>query len=132
MGSNSTWPSVLRDRKPGMNRYDFDGRVALVTGGASGIGAAAVERLRGGGAQVAVYDLQRADGDVLAIEGDVTRSADNDAAVARVVGEFGALDVLVNAAGIAGKSLRTHEVTDEEWERVFAVNAHGTFYFCRA
>ena len=115
-----------------MNRYDFGGRVALVTGGASGIGAAAAERLRDGGARVAVFDLQQADGDVLSIEGDVTRSADIDAAVGRVVDELGSLDVLVNAAGIAGKSLRTDEVTDEEWERVFAVNAHGTFYFCRA
>jgi 3-oxoacyl-[acyl-carrier protein] reductase len=115
-----------------VNRYDFGGRVALVTGGASGIGAAAAERLRDGGAKVAVFDLQAADGDVLSIEGDVTRSAAIDAAVGRVVDELGSLDVLVNAAGIAGKSLRTHEVTDEEWERVFAVNAHGTFYFCRA
>jgi 3-oxoacyl-[acyl-carrier protein] reductase len=115
-----------------VNRYDFGGRVALVTGGASGIGAAAAERLRDGGARVAVFDLQQADGDVLSIEGDVTRSADIDAAVGRVVDELGSLDVVVNAAGIAGKSLRTNEVTDEEWERVFAVNAHGTFYFCRA
>ena len=115
-----------------MNQYDLNGRVALVTGGASGIGAAAVERLRLGGADVAVFDLQQADGDVLSIEGDVTRSAEIDAAVSRVVDELGSLDVLVNAAGIAGKSLRTNEVTDEEWERVFAVNAHGTFYFCRA
>ena len=115
-----------------MNRYDFDGRVALVTGGASGIGAAAAEHLRAGGARVAVFDLQQADGDVLSIEGDVTRSADADAAVQRVVDELGGLDVLVNAAGIAGKSLRTGEVSDEEWERVFAVNAHGTFWFCRA
>jgi 3-oxoacyl-[acyl-carrier protein] reductase len=115
-----------------VNRYDFDGRVALVTGGASGIGAATVERLRSGGARVAVFDLEEADGDVLSIEGDVTRSADVDASVSRVVGELGSLDVLVNAAGIAGKSLRTAEVSDEEWERVFAVNAHGTFWFCRA
>ena len=115
-----------------MNRYDFEGRVALVTGGASGIGAAAAERLRAGGARVAVFDLQHANGDVLSIEGDVTRSADIDAAVERVAGELGGLDVLVNAAGIAGKSLRTADVSDEEWERVFAVNAHGTFYFCRA
>jgi 3-oxoacyl-[acyl-carrier protein] reductase len=115
-----------------VNRYDFEGRVALVTGGASGIGAAAVERLRAGGARVAVFDLNEADGDVLSIQGDVTRSADIDAAVARVVDELGALDVLVNAAGISGQSLRTVDVSDDEWLRVFAINAHGTFYFCRA
>jgi 3-oxoacyl-[acyl-carrier protein] reductase len=112
------------------NRYDFTGRVALVTGGASGIGAATAELLQAGGADVHIFDL--ANGDVLSIEGDVTRSAEIDAAVSRVVDELGSLDVLVNAAGIAGKSLRTNEVSDEEWERVFAVNAHGTFYFCRA
>jgi 2-dehydro-3-deoxy-L-rhamnonate dehydrogenase (NAD+) len=115
-----------------VNRYDFDGRVALVTGGASGIGAAAAEHLRAGGARVAVFDLQQGNGDLLSIEGDVTRSGDADAAVNRVVGELGSLDVLVNAAGIAGKSLRTADVADDEWERVFAVNANGTFWFCRA
>jgi 2-dehydro-3-deoxy-L-rhamnonate dehydrogenase (NAD+) len=115
-----------------VNRYDFEGRVALVTGGASGIGAATVERLRAGGARVAVFDLNAADGGVLSIRGDVTRSADVDAAVARVVDELGGLDVLVNAAGISGQSLRTVDVQDAEWLRVFGVNAHGTFYFCRA
>jgi len=115
-----------------VNRYDFDGRVALVTGGASGIGAAAAERLRDGGARVAVFDLQPADGGVLSITGDVTDSAEADAAVTRVVDELGGLDVLVNAAGIAGRSLRTLDVPDDEWQRVFAVNANGTFFFCRA
>ena len=109
-----------------MNSYDFEGRVALITGGASGIGAAAVERLRAGGARVAVFDLKPADGDVLSITGDVTSSAAADQAVQRVVSELGGLDVLVNAAGIAGKSLRTIEVSDDEWQRVFAVNAQGT------
>jgi 3-oxoacyl-[acyl-carrier protein] reductase len=121
-----------RDKNAPVNRYDFDGRVALVTGGASGIGAATVERLRAGGARVAVFDRARAEGDVLAIQGDVTRSAEADAAVARVVDELGSLDVLVNSAGVPGQSLGTLEVPDEEWKRVFAINAHGTFWFCRA
>jgi 2-dehydro-3-deoxy-L-rhamnonate dehydrogenase (NAD+) len=115
-----------------VNSYDFQGRVALVTGGASGIGAAAAERLRAGGARVAVFDLQQADGDVLALTGDVSSSGAANEAVERVVSELGGLDILVNAAGIAGKSLRTLEVTDDEWLRVFAVNASGTFWFCRA
>jgi len=115
-----------------VNRYDFEGRVALVTGGASGIGAATVELLRAGCARVAVFDLNDAGDDVLSIQGDVTRSADVDAAVGRVVDELGGLDVLVNAAGISGQSLRTVAVPDDEWLRVFAINAHGTFYFCRA
>ena len=97
-----------------MNQYDLEGRVALVTGGASGIGAAAVEGLRAGGARVAVFDLQQAGGDVLSIVGDVSSSAGASSAVEQVVSELGALDILVNAAGIAGKSLRTLEVSDEE------------------
>ena len=115
-----------------MNSYDFEGRVALVTGGASGIGAAAAERLRAGGARVAIFDLQPADGDLLSLTGDVSSSAAANEAVERVVSELGGLDILVNAAGIAGKSLRTLEVSDDEWQRVFAVNANGTFWFCRA
>jgi 3-oxoacyl-[acyl-carrier protein] reductase len=115
-----------------VNRYDFDGRVALVTGGASGIGAATAARLREGGARVAVFDRQEADGDVLAMRGDVSQPREAESAVGRVVAEFGRLDVLVNCAGIPGESLRTLDVPDEEWERVFAINAHGTFWFCRA
>jgi NAD(P)-dependent dehydrogenase (short-subunit alcohol dehydrogenase family) len=119
-------------RHPPVNAYDFSGRVALVTGGASGIGAAAVARLRASGADVAVFDLAAAEGDVLSVQGDVSRSADANAAVERVERELGRLDVLVNCAGVPGESLETLDVTDEEWERVFAINAHGTFWFCRA
>jgi 3-oxoacyl-[acyl-carrier protein] reductase len=116
------------------NVYDYDGRVALVTGGGSGIGAAVVDRLLQGGARVGVFDL-RTDGlagDVLGLAGDVTRSADLDAAVARVRSELGRLDVLVCSAGVGGDSLRTVDVSDEEWARVFAVNSSGVFYANRA
>ena len=110
------------------NAYDFSERVALVTGGASGIGAAVADRLSGGGAQVVTFDASAA----ADIQGDVTRSADLDAAARRVEEQHGRLDILVNSAGIPGESLRTVDVTDGEWERVLAVNATGSFYACRA
>jgi 3-oxoacyl-[acyl-carrier protein] reductase len=113
------------------NAYDFDGRVALVTGGASGIGAATAARLREGGAEVAVFDREPVEG-YLSVTGDIASSADVDAAVARVERELGPVDVLVNSAGIPGESVRTTEVSDEEWQRVFAINANGSFYTCRA
>jgi NAD(P)-dependent dehydrogenase (short-subunit alcohol dehydrogenase family) len=113
------------------NRYDFTGRTALVTGGASGIGAAAAARLRAGGAEVAVFDREPVEGYV-SVTGDVASAADVNAAVAQVEAELGRIDVLVNSAGVPGESLRTVEVTDEEWRRVFAVNADGSFYVCRA
>jgi len=111
-----------------VNTYDLTERVALVTGGASGIGAAVAERLRGGGAEVVTFDAS-ASAD---IQGDVSRSEDLDAAAKRVGEQHGRLDILVNSAGIPGESLRTVDVTDEEWERVLAVNATGSFYACRA
>ena len=66
------------------------------------------------------------------IAGDVTSSAELNAAVARVESELGGLDVLVCSAGIAGASLRTTDVDDDEWKRVMAVNADGVFYANRA
>jgi 3-oxoacyl-[acyl-carrier protein] reductase len=117
-----------------VNAYEFGGRVALVTGGASGIGAATVELLRASGAQVAVFDLSPAGlhEEVLTIQGDVTSSADADAAVGRVESELGRLDVLVCSAGVGGDSVRAIDMPDEEWRRVFAINCDGTFFFNRA
>jgi NAD(P)-dependent dehydrogenase (short-subunit alcohol dehydrogenase family) len=102
------------------NHYGFEGMVALVTGGASGIGAATVERLRAGGADVHVYDLANGD--------DVRDSAALEAAVAALP----RLDVLVCAAGVGGDSLHTEEVSDEEWRRVHAINLDGVFFANRA
>ena len=111
-----------------MNTYDFTGRVALVTGGASGIGAATVERLRAGGAEVVTFD-QDPSADV---QGDMARSSDLEQAVAHTERQHDRLDILVNSAGIPGRSLNTVDVTDDEWEHVMAVNANGSFYACRA
>jgi len=115
------------------NDYRFSGRVALVTGGASGIGEAVVRRLLAEGARVATLDLNEAESEgALAIAGDVSRSEDVEAAVQRVKTELGPIDVLVCSAGIPGKSLPSTEIPDEEWKRVLAVNADGVFYCNRA
>jgi 2-dehydro-3-deoxy-L-rhamnonate dehydrogenase (NAD+) len=117
-----------------MNDYDFSGRIALVTGGASGIGAATVDVLKTAGARVAVFDAN-ADGtsdDVLAIRGDVTHREEVDAAVTQVESELGGLDVLVCSAGVGGESVRAIDMPDDEWRRVFAINCDGTFFCNRA
>ena len=116
-----------------MSDQRFDGRVALVTGGSSGIGAAVAGRLLAEGARVASLDLaEHAPEGVLGLAGDVSSSADVEAAVARVTSELGPVDVLVCSAGITGGSLRTVDVDDDEWRRVFAINSDGVFFCNRA
>ncbi len=113
---------------------EFQGTVALVTGGASGIGAATVTLLGERGAQVAAFDLDPsgAPGGALGIAGDATDSRAVDSAVAQVESELGPLAAVICCAGTGGESLHTVDVSDEEWRRVFAINADGVFYFNRA
>jgi NAD(P)-dependent dehydrogenase (short-subunit alcohol dehydrogenase family) len=118
---------------PGTNDHRFSGRVALVTGGGSGIGAATAGRLLREGADVASLDLGGTPPEgVLALSGDVSDSQQVEAAVARASEELGPLDILVCSAGITGASLSTVDVSDEEWRRVMAIDADGVFFSNRA
>jgi NAD(P)-dependent dehydrogenase (short-subunit alcohol dehydrogenase family) len=111
----------------------FAGLVAVVTGGASGIGAAVVRRLAADGARVAVLDLDPsgAPEGSLAVTADVTDDASVRAAIERVLAEWDRLDILVNNAGIGAQG-SVEDNTDDEWHRVFDVNVVGMVRTARA
>lgn len=111
---------------------EFSGLVAVVTGGASGIGAATADLLRRRGAQVAILDRDIASApDVLAVAADVTDAATVEDAISSVVAQLGGLDIVVNNAGI-GAAGDVSENSDEEWARVFDVNVTGIARVTRA
>lgn len=119
-------------------------KVALVTGAASGIGDAIVHRLAREGARVAVVDIRldaaerivtslKEDGkEALAIQADVADRASVDESVRMTVEHFGSIDIVVNSAGIAGRSMPIWEQTDEDWESVLSIDLSSVFYYCRA
>ncbi len=117
---------------------EFEGKVALVTGAAGGIGREIVRLLHERGASVVVEDIEptvsdlvTGDGRITAVVGDVSQASTAEAAVAAAVGSFGGLDILVNNAGrFLGKDIL--ETTDEEWDTLMAVNVRGMFVHARA
>jgi NAD(P)-dependent dehydrogenase (short-subunit alcohol dehydrogenase family) len=117
----------------------FTGKVAFVTGAASGIGRATAVAFAAEGARVAVLDrtadalreteaaVKEAGGEVVAIACDVSTSEQVKAAVAQAVERFGQLDIAFNNAGVENKAQPLHEIELEEWDRVLGINLRGAF-----
>ena len=126
-----------------MNRIDLDGRRAVVTGGAQGIGHAIAERLLQSGASVALWDHDAAElatacaglaplGRAHPVRVDVTDLAAVEAAVAATHEALGGIDILVCNAGIAGPSVKLWEYPVAEWQRVIDIDLTGVFHCLRA
>lgn len=121
-----------RDQPPQTVRYDFAGRVAVVTGGANGIGRAIAEKLRDAGAAVHVWDLVAPDfGGVTGHKVDVAAPGTIAEATAAVVAVEGGIDTLCNIAGFAGSTRPIVETDPAEWRRVVEVNLIGVYETCR-
>jgi 3-oxoacyl-[acyl-carrier protein] reductase len=119
-----------------MNRIDLDGQVAVITGGAQGIGLAIARRLVASGARVVLWDMNEkllaeskaAIGAAGTAAVNITDTAQLRAALAKAEKEIGPVSILVNSAGIAGKNAPLDEYPEEEWRRVIEVDLNGTFY----
>ena len=126
-----------------MNRIDLAGRVAVVTGGAQGIGQAIAQRFLDSGARVAIWDIDEAmlgqaagrlgaRGPATTTRVELTDEASVAAATAAALDAHGRIDILVNNAGITGGNAPTWELAPDVWRRVIDVNLVGPFLTCRA
>lgn len=123
---------------------ELKGKTAIVTGSARGIGEGIALVLAREGANVVVNSRKAADcaavvqkieamgGKALAVGADVSKKAEVAAMVAATLEHFGAIDILVNNAGIESHPVLTHELSEESWDRVIAVNLKGVFLCCQA
>ena len=122
-----------------MNSYDFDDQVAVITGGAQGIGYAVAKRMIENGAKVVIWDfdtdLAQASASELgatALHCDVSNWDSVRAAAQQTENQLGRIDVLVNSAGVAGANVVVEEYPIQEWNKIMSVNLNGTFHTNRA
>jgi 3-oxoacyl-[acyl-carrier protein] reductase len=122
-----------------MNQLDLQGRHAVVTGGASGLGLAIAERLKASGASVTIWDLDETAGRAAAaglscnsVVADVSDLTSVTRALNETLKAVPAIDILINNAGITGPNEKLWEYPVDGWNRVFAINVHGVFNCCRA
>ncbi len=125
------------------NKIDLQGRNAVVTGGAQGIGRAITERFLESGASVAIWDRDdklaqqtatelKSRGRVIAVKVDVTQFSDIEKARDATLKELGRIDILVNNAGITGPNVTTWEYPVDAWQSVMRINLDGPFMCCKA
>lgn len=122
-----------------MNKIDLEGRVAVITGGASGLGLAIAERMAQSGAQCIIWDY---DADALKAlpkpleratryKVDVSDLSAVEDAARKTLEKHRSIDILINNAGITGATAKVWDYPVDEWARVFAINVNGTFYCSR-
>jgi 2-dehydro-3-deoxy-L-rhamnonate dehydrogenase (NAD+) len=133
-------PQASSERRIGMNRIDLADRVAIITGGARGIGLAVAERLAASGAKVALWDVDggQAESAARQISGAFAQQVDvtDEAAIAGAVGEcekrLGPVDILVASAGITGPNVPVAQYPVAAWRQVVDIDLTGVFLCCRA